>query len=98
MAGLIDATVPTTYRYVAMLYDMQILEEGRAGTYHPTARIMPVAREAEGFKDVPRPLQEQMSGMEDAWAEIAARHVLVEADLTRLASWWHFGQRPREEH
>jgi DNA-binding IclR family transcriptional regulator len=47
MAELIDATVPTTYRYVAMLKDMQVLEEGRAGTYHPTARIMPVARAAQ---------------------------------------------------
>jgi DNA-binding IclR family transcriptional regulator len=47
MAELIDATLPTTYRYVAMLKDMQILEEGRAGTYHPTARIMPVARAAQ---------------------------------------------------
>lgn len=47
MASLIDATIPTTYRYLAMLKDLEILEEGRAGTYHPTARIMPVARAAQ---------------------------------------------------
>lgn len=45
--------------------------------------------EAEGFKDAPRPLQEQMTGMEEVWAKIAARHGLAEADLSRLASWWH---------
>jgi nucleoside-diphosphate-sugar epimerase len=43
----------------------------------------------EGFDTAPRPLQEQMQGKEEAWADIAARHGLVEPDLNRVASWWH---------
>jgi hypothetical protein len=30
-----------------------------------------------------------MQGKEEAWADIAARHGLVEPDLNRVASWWH---------
>ena len=45
--------------------------------------------EPEGFDDVPRPLETQMAGMESVWAEIAAKHGLVEPDLSRIASWWH---------
>lgn len=45
--------------------------------------------EAEGFEGSPRPLEAQMHGMEDVWAKIAATHGLVEADLARIASWWH---------
>ncbi len=30
-----------------------------------------------------------MAPYESAWAEIAERHGLVEADIDRLASWWH---------
>ncbi|KNH17872.1 NAD-dependent dehydratase [Arthrobacter sp. ZBG10] len=44
---------------------------------------------AEGFKDAPRPLEEQMRGMEKEWSRIAAGHGLVESDLGRVASWWH---------
>ena len=43
----------------------------------------------EGFVDQPRPLVQQMAGMEDTWRRIAERHALVEPDLDRLASWWH---------
>ncbi|MDO9356399.1 MAG: hypothetical protein Q7T55_22065, partial [Solirubrobacteraceae bacterium] len=43
----------------------------------------------EGFEDVPRPIEEQMAGLESVWAELAAREGLVEADLSRVASWWH---------
>jgi nucleoside-diphosphate-sugar epimerase len=42
-----------------------------------------------GYEGAPRPLEEQMAQHESAWADIAARHGLVEADVTRLASWWH---------
>jgi len=35
-----------------------------------------------------QPLEVQMAGMEQAWAEIADEHGLVEKDLSRLASWW----------
>jgi nucleoside-diphosphate-sugar epimerase len=45
--------------------------------------------EWEGFEDRPRTLVESMAGTEGAWAEIAARHGLVEPDLGRVASWWH---------
>jgi hypothetical protein len=30
-----------------------------------------------------------MSGMGEAWREIAARYDLAEPDIDRLASWWH---------
>ncbi|MCW2530329.1 MAG: Nucleoside-diphosphate-sugar epimerase [Pseudonocardiales bacterium] len=45
--------------------------------------------EWEGFYGSPRPLVERMTGADEAWRRIAARHGLVEADVTRLASWWH---------
>ena len=35
------------------------------------------------------PLEEQMAGDAPVWAEIAARHGLIEPDLGRLASAWH---------
>jgi nucleoside-diphosphate-sugar epimerase len=45
--------------------------------------------EPVGPEEVIRPLEEQMVGMSDVWAGIAAEHGLVEPDLSRLASWWH---------
>ncbi|CAN5373284.1 SDR family oxidoreductase [soil metagenome] len=45
--------------------------------------------EWEGFVDAPRTLESRMSGMADAWRDIAAKYDLVEPDITRLASWWH---------
>ncbi len=42
-----------------------------------------------GFVGRPRPLQEQMAEHQQHWPAVAARHGLVEADVTRLASWWH---------
>ena len=45
--------------------------------------------EAEGFEGSPRPLEEQMQGMESVWSQIAANHGLAEADLSKIASWWH---------
>jgi len=42
-----------------------------------------------GYEDAPRPLEEQMAPYESEWAGIAERHGLAEADITRLASWWH---------
>ncbi|MEA9984143.1 MULTISPECIES: SDR family oxidoreductase [Subtercola] len=42
-----------------------------------------------GFEGEPRPLADQMAGMEDTWKGIADRYDLVESDLTKLASWWH---------
>ncbi|MDM7989511.1 SDR family oxidoreductase [Arthrobacter sp. zg-Y877] len=45
--------------------------------------------EPVGYESAPRPLEEQMAGMSDAWTKIADRHGLAEPDLGRLASWWH---------
>lgn len=45
--------------------------------------------EAEGFAALPRPLEDQMQGMEDVWSGIAATHGLAESELARVASWWH---------
>lgn len=45
--------------------------------------------EWEGFSGEPRPLEQRMQGMDAHWAAIVAEHDLVEADLGRLASWWH---------
>lgn len=42
-----------------------------------------------GYEGTPRPLEEQMAPYESEWAGIAERHGLAEADITRLASWWH---------
>ena len=45
--------------------------------------------EPAGFDTLPRPLEEQMADMSDAWEKLAARHGLAEPNLQRLASWWH---------
>ena len=45
--------------------------------------------EAVGFEGAPRPLEEQMRGMEPVWLDIAGRRGLAEADLSRVSSWWH---------
>jgi nucleoside-diphosphate-sugar epimerase len=45
--------------------------------------------EPAAFDGVVRPLEGQMAEDGPIWAEIAARHGLVEADLGRLASPWH---------
>jgi nucleoside-diphosphate-sugar epimerase len=42
-----------------------------------------------GFEVEPRPLAVQMAGKEAVWRSIVEREGLVEADVTRLASWWH---------
>ena len=47
LAEVIGAPVPTTYRHVALLKELRLLEEGRTGNYHPTARVMPLARAAQ---------------------------------------------------
>lgn len=45
--------------------------------------------EAQGPGEAPQPLEQQMAGVEDAWVELVTAHGLVEADLARVASWWH---------
>ena len=45
--------------------------------------------EPEGPTDVPQPLEQQMAGADQVWADLVAEHGLVEPDLRRVASWWH---------
>lgn len=45
--------------------------------------------EPEGFADEPRPLEQQMAGMEPVWRVIAHRYGLRESALSNVASWWH---------
>ena len=47
MAKLIGSTTPSTYRYLALLKELDLLEEGKPGHYHPTARVIPLARAAQ---------------------------------------------------
>jgi nucleoside-diphosphate-sugar epimerase len=42
-----------------------------------------------GFDTAPRPLEEQMADAAPVWQRIAADLGLAEADLERVASWWH---------
>jgi nucleoside-diphosphate-sugar epimerase len=45
--------------------------------------------EWEGYADGPRTLETAMAGAEPLWRDLAAKHGLVEPDLSRVASWWH---------
>ncbi len=45
--------------------------------------------EWEGFAGEPRPLDERMGDAAETWRRIAEREGLVEADVSKLASWWH---------
>ncbi|MFD3443315.1 SDR family oxidoreductase [Microbacteriaceae bacterium 4G12] len=45
--------------------------------------------EPVGPAETLQPLEEQMAGMDEVWARMAAEHGLAEPDLSRLASWWH---------
>jgi nucleoside-diphosphate-sugar epimerase len=46
--------------------------------------VKPAPLEGDGV-----PLEMQMKDAAGGWAEIAAREGLVEADVTKLVSWWH---------
>ncbi|GAA0312865.1 SDR family oxidoreductase [Kineococcus aurantiacus] len=43
----------------------------------------------EGWDGQDRPFEQQMAGAAQQWSAIAERHGLAEADVDRLASWWH---------
>lgn len=45
--------------------------------------------EAAPFPDTVSPLEGRMQDAAAQWRTIAARHDLAEADINRLASWWH---------
>lgn len=43
----------------------------------------------EGFEGEPRPLENSLGDMAETWRVIAAKHGLIESDISRIASWWH---------
>ncbi len=45
--------------------------------------------EWEAPKPESNPLEKQMVGSDAIWKTIAEREGLIEADVTKLASWWH---------
>lgn len=45
--------------------------------------------EAADYPGHAQPLEDKMQQAPDAWQDIAQRHHLREADISRLASWWH---------
>lgn len=45
--------------------------------------------EPAGYPGHPTPLEAQMAGAGPIWREIAAKHGLAEADVAKLAPWWH---------
>lgn len=54
----------TTYRYVALLKELQLVEEAPANSYQLTSRVMPLARAAQVVNDlarVARPTMEEAS-------------------------------------
>jgi DNA-binding IclR family transcriptional regulator len=64
LAAVIGSPVATTYRYVALLKELQILEEGSRGRYHVTSRVMPLARAAQVVNDlahIAHPIMERAS-------------------------------------
>ncbi|GAA3573052.1 IclR family transcriptional regulator [Amycolatopsis ultiminotia] len=54
LAEVIGSPVATTYRYVQLLKELQLLEESRSGRYHVTSRVMPLARAAGLANDLAR--------------------------------------------
>jgi DNA-binding IclR family transcriptional regulator len=67
LAELIGVPVATAYRYVALLKELQLLEEGQAGRYHVTSQVMPLARAAQVANDLARLAR---PAMEDAAREL----------------------------
>ncbi|WP_239154445.1 IclR family transcriptional regulator [Amycolatopsis sp. FDAARGOS 1241] len=54
LAEVIGSPVATTYRYVQLLKELQLLEEARSGRYHVTSQVMPLARAARLANDLAR--------------------------------------------
>ncbi|HWD03975.1 MAG TPA: IclR family transcriptional regulator [Amycolatopsis sp.] len=54
LAEVIGSPVATTYRYVQLLKELQLLEEARSGRYHLTSQVMPLARAARLANDLVR--------------------------------------------
>ncbi|MEC3978604.1 IclR family transcriptional regulator [Amycolatopsis sp. H20-H5] len=79
LAATIGTPVATTYRYVALLKELQLLEEGRTGRYHVTSQVMPLARAAQLANDLARLARPVM---EDASRELGETILLFQ----------HFGE------
>lgn len=67
LAASIGCPVATTYRYVALLKELDLLEEGQAGRYHPTGQLLPLARAAQLTNELARVARPVM---EDAAREL----------------------------
>ena len=64
LAEAIDAPVPSVHRYVALLRDMGLIEEGVRGQYHLTLRVAALnraARQATSIVDIAEPFMRQLS-------------------------------------
>jgi DNA-binding IclR family transcriptional regulator len=63
LAEQVGVPLSTCYRYVSLLREMGLLEEGERSTYHVTPQIMPIARAAQAsntLRRVARPYLEQL--------------------------------------
>jgi DNA-binding IclR family transcriptional regulator len=66
LAKEIDVPVSTCYRYVGLLRELGLLDEGSRATYHVTPRVMLIARAAKAANslgDVARPILERVSAI-----------------------------------
>jgi DNA-binding IclR family transcriptional regulator len=66
LAKVIDVPVSTCYRYVGLLRELGLLDEGPRATYHVTPRIMLVARAAQAANSIgelARPILERVSAI-----------------------------------
>jgi len=76
LASEIDVPLSTCYRYVALLREMGLLEEGERSTYHVTPQIMHVARAAQVSNDLTRIVQ---PFMQDVAAAVNETVMLMQA-------------------
>jgi DNA-binding IclR family transcriptional regulator len=64
LAEALDIPMPTVHRYVAMLRDMGLIEEGSRGRYHLTMRVTALARaarQATPLVDIAEPYMRKLS-------------------------------------
>lgn len=64
LARAVDLPLPTAYRYVALLRQMSIIEEGPGGTYHLTPRVLVLGEavgSGRGLISLARPYLQRLS-------------------------------------
>lgn len=64
LAELLDIPIPTVHRYIAMLRDMGLIEEGQRGQYHLTMRVAALgraARQATPIVDLAEPFMRRLA-------------------------------------